>query len=113
MFAGIPVRSPLVKTKKMEKRVQLKLHRDDSKKSWLQMLLPALPPIKTFELDAVGRFVWDLCDGKRTVADIADLLAREKKLEIKEAEVSLATYLKTLTKKGIIAIKRPEQEEEI
>jgi hypothetical protein len=57
---------------------------------------------KTFELDAIGVFVWRHCDGKHTVQQIIRTLAREYRLNLREAEVPTLQFLHTLARKGLI-----------
>ena len=58
--------------------------------------------IKTFELDPLGLFVWNSCDGKTSVQQIIRRLAKRYNLNLREAEVPTVTFLQTLTKKGLI-----------
>jgi len=59
---------------------------------------------KTFELDELGKFVWDACDGKTSVRQVIRRLARHYNLNEREAEVATVAFLKTLTSKGLVAI---------
>jgi len=59
---------------------------------------------KTFELDSVGSFVWDCCDGRTTVKQIIRRLANEYNLNLREAEVSTLAFLKMLASKGLIGL---------
>jgi len=71
-----------------------------------------LPPYKQIELDELGTCVVELCDGKNTVADIIRVFSERFRLNRRETEVSMLTYLKTLAKRGIVAFvvrERPEQ----
>jgi hypothetical protein len=66
--------------------------------------LPAGGLKKTFELDELGKFVWDQCDGKTTVRQIIRKLARHYNLNEREAEVATVAFLRTLTQKGLTAM---------
>jgi len=59
---------------------------------------------KTFELDELGKFVYDACDGKASVRQLIRKLAKQYNLNQREAEVATVAFLKTLTSKGLIAI---------
>jgi hypothetical protein len=61
-----------------------------------------IPKSRTLMLDQIGAQVWDMCDGKTTVDQMIRHLSKEHKLNLKEAEVSLLTYLKNLGKKHLI-----------
>lgn len=57
---------------------------------------------RTFELDAIGSFVWERCDGKKNVNKLTTELSKQYNLSKREAEVSLLTYLKTLAERNLI-----------
>ncbi|MGB7160142.1 MAG: PqqD family protein [Tepidisphaeraceae bacterium] len=59
---------------------------------------------KTFELDDLGKLVWDGCDGKTEVRQIIRTLASRYDLNEREAEVSTLAFLKTLMGKGLVGI---------
>jgi hypothetical protein len=61
-----------------------------------------IPQSRTLMLDQIGAQVWEMCDGKTTVDQMIRHLSSEHKLNLKEAEVSLLTYLKSLGKKHLI-----------
>ncbi len=66
------------------------------------------------ELDEVGTFVWDLCDGRLTVREMVASLAEKYKLNRKEAEASLTAFLRSLAGRNLVAIvilKREEPQE--
>ena len=74
-----------------------------TQKRWAGWLLrvPA-GATKTFELDALGRMVWDSCDGKTTVQQIARRLAKRFRVSDREAQVATETFLTTLARKGLV-----------
>lgn len=59
---------------------------------------------KTFELDPIGLFVWESCDGKTSVQQIIKRLAQEHKLTLREVEVATIQFLQTLARKGLIGL---------
>jgi len=59
---------------------------------------------KTFELDELGKFVWDACDGKTAVRRIIRKLADRYNLNQREAEVATVAFLQMLTRKGLVGI---------
>jgi hypothetical protein len=59
---------------------------------------------KTFELDPLGLFVWEACDGKTAVRQIIRKLAKRYNLNQREAEVATVQFLHTLAKKGLIGM---------
>jgi hypothetical protein len=74
---------------------------------WVNLLARVfhLPRERRFSLDEVGSFVWEQCDGKRSLRQVIRGLARQYQLRRKEAEVSTANYMKMLMKKGLIGMK--------
>lgn len=59
---------------------------------------------KTFELDELGVFVWNSCDGKTSVQQMIRRLARERKLTLREVEVATLQFLQTLIRKGLVGV---------
>lgn len=59
---------------------------------------------KTFELDELGRFIWDSCDGNTSVQQMIQRLARERRLTLREVEVATIQFLQTLTRKGLVGM---------
>lgn len=59
---------------------------------------------KTFELDSVGVFVWNCCDGRTSVKQIIHKLSKKYGLNLREAEVSSLAFLQTLARKGLIGM---------
>jgi hypothetical protein len=69
---------------------------------WLLRLPPKIT--RTFELDALGLLVWNLCDGKTSVQQIIRKLAKRYNLNLREAEVPTVSFLQTLVKKGLVGM---------
>jgi len=63
-----------------------------------------LPPYKRVALDELGTFVIEHCDGEHTVRDIVDKFAKNFRLNRREAEVSMSTFLRDLARRAIIAL---------
>src|SRR5688500_5882409 len=65
---------------------------------------------KTFELDALGKLVWDACDGKTSVQQVIKRLASRYNLNVREAQVATLTFLQTLVRKGLVGmpVKEPK-----
>lgn len=63
---------------------------------------------KTFELDSMGLLVWEACDGKTPVQQIIRKMEKKYKITAREAQVSIQAFLRTLAKKGLIALAVPE-----
>ena len=60
--------------------------------------------MKTFELDALGLFVWNSCDGKTSVQQIIRRLAKEQGLTLREVEVATIRFMQVLVRKGMLGM---------
>jgi hypothetical protein len=107
-----PLRNPCLKWKKSETgEVVITLSLEEvKKKKFLFRLLP-VPEEKKVSLDKIGTFVWEKCDGKHTVEQIAKELCDEYKMMRQEAEISLMTFLQQLSEKRFIGVLIPEVKE--
>jgi len=74
---------------------------------WLVRDDPDRPTLRSFELDSLGRQVWELCDGKRSVRRLIQRFAKANKLNLREAEVSVLAFLKTLTSRALVLLPDP------
>ena len=71
-----------------------------------------LPPYKQIELDELGTYTIELCDGEHTVEQMIEEFADRFDLSHREAEVSMLSFLETLAKRGIIAFALPEESDQ-
>jgi hypothetical protein len=62
-------------------------------------------PTKKLQLDAMGTAVWDLMDGSRSVRRIVRIFAETHRLENKEAEVSVTSFIKQLGQRGLLGLR--------
>jgi len=62
------------------------------------------PVIRKFELDERGAAVWRMIDGRTTVRSLIESFAEAHRLNLREAEVAMLSYLRTLSSRSIIAI---------
>jgi Coenzyme PQQ synthesis protein D (PqqD) len=62
-----------------------------------------VPPHRRIALDKLGTFVVDHCDGKNTVHDIIENFANAFRLNEREADVSVTSFLRTLGQRYIIS----------
>jgi hypothetical protein len=60
------------------------------------------PEERYVELDEVGGFVWELCDGKHSVESIVQLTSKQYKMNRREAEISVTTFLQMLHQRNFI-----------
>ena len=82
--------------------VLLRIPRRDSSMVRVVSRVFKLPPYRTVALDELGTFVIEHCDGRHSVREIVEAFTRRFKLNRREAEVSMAAFLRTLGRKAII-----------
>lgn len=72
---------------------------------WLKIVskLVYLQDKKTVTLDELGTDVLNMCDGNITVKAMIERFSKKHKLNIREAEISMMAYLRSLIQRGIIA----------
>ncbi len=87
--------------------IQIDIHRRDT--WWVKVLSKVMftPEKRSIALDDVGSFVWKCVDEGCTVRQMIGKLAKEYKLNRREAEASLTAYLRTLAKKRLIGFEVP------
>jgi hypothetical protein len=68
-----------------------------------------VPDTKSFELEPIGAFVWDLCDGKHTCDAISRKLRERYKMNRLEADAALTAFLQMLGQRRLIALKMGKQ----
>ena len=57
-----------------------------------------------YELEGLGREVWEACDGKRTVEKIIDEFAARHHLRFHEARLSVMAFLRQMVQRGIVVL---------
>ena len=63
-----------------------------------------VPDFKDIVLDEVGSSVWELCDGKHDMGGIIAETSKTFKLNRREAEVSVTTYIKMLAERKLVGL---------
>ena len=103
MLNSRPARNELLKWEKTDSgEAQITVVRQETWKVRMLSKLFYVPRERKITLDEVGSEVWQMCDGRTTVAQMIDALREKYKLDRKEAEVSLLSYLKTLGQKRFV-----------
>ncbi len=96
---------------------RVELGRDGTVSVWVRQTQRLRPPLawivpfrkeRLSRLDSIGRNVWSLCDGRRTVEDIVDEMAAQYRLSFHESRVAVTGYLKRLVHRGVVAIEMAE-----
>lgn len=65
------------------------------------------PSKKTIELDAMGQATWELVDGSRSVRQVAAAFAARYQLGEREAQISVAAFLRELGRRGLVGFREP------
>ncbi len=61
-----------------------------------------VPNTRGVELDEVGTFVWNLCDGDNTVESIVKKTSHQYRMNRREVEVSVTTFLQMLAERRFV-----------
>lgn len=61
--------------------------------------------MKKIQLDGLGSQVWKLIDHQRSVRDIVMHFAKAHRLPVREAEVAVTQFIRTLGQRGLIGLK--------
>ena len=102
ILAAIPVRNPVVRqTTSAPGKTMLTAPIEATR---IKRIFGTRAQQKSFELDALGLDVWNACDGQRTVEQIITRFAREHRINLREAEVSVSTFLRTLIARNLLAL---------
>ncbi len=75
----------------------IKLRHDAGRGRWV-----ILAPERLFDPDDVAVEVLKLCDGQRTVADIAEHLAKEYNGQVADIKADIVEMLQDLADKGVV-----------
>lgn len=106
VLAMIPLRNPSVHRVEMASGKQA-LSAPLRKTIW-HRVFGARRKEKIFELDDLGLQVWDLCDGKRNVEAIITAFASHHRINLREAEISVTTFLRMLITRNLMVLATTE-----
>lgn len=113
-LAMLPARSKLVREETLDGGV-VRLAYLSAYKPWFAGLARRMgawdgrPLERKLDLDELGTFCWNLIDGTRPVKDMTKVLAEKYGLPAREAELSVAAFLRELGKRGIVGFREPEE----
>jgi hypothetical protein len=62
------------------------------------------PVVRRFELDRLGAEAWRMMDGQTPVRAMIERFAASHQLNLREAEVAMLAYLRTLAQRGIMLL---------
>ena len=110
-LAAIPVKNDVVEETSLSNGDSLLRYPAIPRKRVLMSLIGrirrASPKVrsKKLQLDTLGSEVWRLIDNRRTVQEIIERFARHHQLSLRESEVAVTQFLRSLGKRGLIGLK--------
>jgi len=105
-----PARSRLAREERQENGL-VRLHYLSAYKPWFAGMARRMgawdgkPVEKVLELDELGSFCWNLIDGERSVKEMARALSERYGVPAREAELSVAAFLRELGRRGLIGLR--------
>ncbi len=84
--------------------VQITVPRRDDKLARILGRVFQMPPTKTIELDEFGAAVWEKCDGRHSVEQLVNFTAGAYKLNRRQAEVSVVSFMRMLAQRRLIGL---------
>lgn len=103
VFGAVPVKNRAASEREDEDgNLTIVLTREDSFFVKVLNKFFFIPLEKKIELDEIGSWVWRRCDDRTPVGELINMMAGEYKLSRKEAEVSLMSFLRSLSRKRLI-----------
>ena len=67
-----------------------------------------IPVLRKFELDELGHEVWDRCASSPTVEQLIRRFAADHQVNVREAEVSVVSFIQMLMKRGLVGVEAPD-----
>lgn len=61
---------------------------------------------RKLQLDQQGSRVWQLLDGKRSVAQVIEQFASQEEISLRDSEHSITLFFRSLGKRGLILMRR-------
>jgi hypothetical protein len=109
LLAAIPVRNEQVREKPIDSGLRLTAPLRPSTLRRIFVPRDAAIPEKSFELDDLGAWVWRALDGRRNVEQLIRAFADHHRLNLREAEVAVLAFLKTLAQRNLIGLVAPQR----
>src|SRR5258706_14837555 len=97
----IPARAPLATTRAEGEELLVTIARPPGRLARAASWLFTLPATRTIRLDPFGTRVWNMCDGRTTVAVIAAALARDHGWPADRAEHAVLAFLQQLSERNL------------
>jgi len=105
VFRLRPVRNTQIEwTSNSDGEALLTIPRRQDRVGKVVAFLVRMPETRAVQLDEVGSFVWGLCDGEHTVESIVRDTSAHYKMNRREVEISVTTYLQMLAERRFILL---------
>jgi hypothetical protein len=107
------MRNPTVSWQKSGQHdVEITIPHPKSARGSLAARVFMIPEMKKYRLDEIGALVWILSDGEHTCKEIVEALCRRYKYVKREAELSLMSYMQTLSARNLVGFVKSRASEE-
>ena len=104
-----PIPSPFFTVLKEEPdRLFLEVNIEQFKKQKLRRKIIPSPNYKKIQLDKLGKFTFELCNGSNTIKQIIKRFQEKYKLTYTETEISVIKYLRMLNARHLIGWQIPK-----
>ena len=105
LLDGVPVQNQAVRLQDWGKSAALYV---PMRKRWwngrpLKWIVP-MREEKGFHLDATGREVWGLCDGRRTVEQVIEAFGQKHRIRFHEARQSVLMFMSMLVQRKLMVV---------
>jgi hypothetical protein len=107
-LAAKPIAASILRREPMaggSQRITIEVH----PQGLLRWISRGRPVEHSYELDPLGLWVLDHCDGQKTVRYILQRFARDHQIDEHEAERAVLTFLRTLVSKGLVTLMVPRE----
>ncbi|MHA1995496.1 MAG: PqqD family protein [Candidatus Hodarchaeales archaeon] len=109
-FSLKPIQSTFITIlKEKDDQLLLELNITKFKKKSLRKRLIPSPNYKKIQLDKLGKFTFELCDGNNTVKQIIKKFQETFKLTLTETETAVTKYLTILNARHLIGWQIPQE----
>jgi len=111
LLAAVVLRNELVREVEIAGGLRLTapLRESAMRRAFAGKNVASAPREKSFELDDLGTWVWRQLDGRQTVEGLIGAFAGHFRVNLREAEVAVLAFLKTLTQRNLVGLVAPRR----
>ncbi|MBI1337016.1 MAG: PqqD family peptide modification chaperone [Phycisphaera sp.] len=99
---AVPRKRPTVRKEEREGKLYVTVEYERPR--WQRVLGADLTCERSFGLDAYGRMVYELCNGRWSVGKIVQRFSEQTHVSKPESEVAVTQFLRTLITKGLVVV---------